>query len=375
MLSTLRYRLRGAKGTEVVVEGDRLVDPDGSADFTIDLGPGELRGGLINAHDHLHRNHYPRLGAPPYADSYAWGRDIHARDSASIARARSVDRRDALLFGALKNLLGGVTTVVHHDAWEPAFDSGFPLRVARVRTVHSLGTEPERAANPPGDPHDPICIHLAEGTTPAIAAEVREADRLGLLNDRLVAVHAIGVDLDGADLMARLGVAVAWCPTSNAYLFGRTAPRELLARVDVMIGSDSLLTGAGTILDELRYARATGPLDDRRLLDGVGGLAASRFRLPFPVLDPGAPADLALFARSPLEATSEDVGLVVVAGRPRLADERFAALFEFLALPFERIQVGCTTKLVSAPLGSVAERILADWPEARRVFQTAPDGA
>jgi hypothetical protein len=372
VLPEVRYRLRCADGREAAVQGGRLVDPRGSFPLSLDLGRGELRPGLINAHDHLHRNHYPRLGAPPYRDAYEWGQDIHARDAETIARARCVDRRDALLFGALKNLLGGVTTVVHHDPWEPAFNDGFPLRVASVRTVHSLGIEPERAADPGGDPSTPLCIHLAEGTTPAMAAEVHEARRLGLLTDKLLAVHAVGVDPSGVEAIVRGNVSVVWCPTSNFFLFGRTAPPELLSRASVLLGSDSLLTGAGTLLDELRHARATGLLDDRRLLDSVSSLAADKLGIERPRIATGAPADLAFFSRPLVEATSEDVALVLVGGVPQVADECHAGVFDHLALPVERLQVGSKVKLVSAVLAGAAQRILADWPDARRIFWAAP---
>jgi cytosine/adenosine deaminase-related metal-dependent hydrolase len=365
----LRYRLRTA-GLEIGVERERVVETRGHFDLTIELGSGELRPGLVNAHDHLHRNHFPRIGRPPYRDSYEWGRDIHEKDAGVIARARAIGRGDALLFGALKNLLSGVTTVVHHDAWEQAFEQGFPLRVIRVRTVHSLGTERSLAVQQreADDRTLPMCIHLAEGVTPAMADEVREADRLGLLDDRLIAVHLVGVDAEGIDLLARRGVRVVWCPTSNEFLFGRTVPPALLSKLDVSIGSDSMLTGAGTLLDDLRFARSSGLLDDGRLLDGVGRVAASALRVPEPKLSIGARADAAFFARPPLEAGCEDVELVIAGGVPRVADERHGELFALLGIPVERVCVGRSVKLVSAPLGRVAERILTEWPEARRIF-------
>ena len=364
----MRYRLRSADGREVDIEGGHIVEGGGAPSLTLELGPGELRPGLINAHDHLHRNHYPRLGRPPYPDAYAWGRDIHEHDAETIARARSVDRRDALLFGALKNLLSGVTTVVHHDAWEPAFDDGFPLRVPRVRTIHSLGIEPGLAAHPPGDRRAPLCIHLAEGVTPEMAAEVHEAARLGLVDDSLLAVHAVGADDEAIDRLVGSRVTVVWCPTSNEFLFGRTAPRELLERADVLIGSDSLLTGAGTLLDELRCARTYGTVSDERLLGAVADLAAERLRIGAPRLTPGAPADLVVLDRPVLEATTEDVSLVIVAGVPRSGDERYARLFEHMAVPTARVRVGGASKLIPMPLGAVADRILAQWPDAHRAF-------
>ena len=367
-MRALRYRLRSADGPEVVVEGERIARPEGRIALTLDLGPGVLRPGLINAHDHLHRNHYPRLGRPPYPDSYEWGRDLHERDADVIARARAVDRRDALLFGALKNLLAGVTSVVHHDVWEAGFEKDFPLRVVDVRTVHSLGTERSLAMAHRHDRTMPLCIHLAEGTTPAMAEEVREANRLGLLDDQLIAVHLVGVDAEGIELLAGRGVTAVWCPTSNDFLFGRTAPAALLTKLDVLIGSDSMLTGAGTLLDELRFARGSGLLDDQRLLDGVGRMAANKLRIPEPTLSVGGRADVAVFARPPLLATCEDVQLVIAGGVPRVADERYSTLFDLLGIPTERVCVGASFKLVSAPLGAVAERILSEWPDARRIF-------
>ena len=374
-MRALRYRLRSADGAEIIIEGERISEPEGRTALTLDLAPGVLRPGLINAHDHLHRNHYPRLGRPPYQDAYEWGRDIHEKDAEVIARARAVDRRDALLFGALKNLLSGVTSVVHHDAWEAAFENDFPLRVVDVRTVHSLGTERSLAMAQRHGGTTPLCLHLSEGTTPAMADEVREADRLGLLDDRLIAVHLVGVDPEGIELLARRGVTATWCPTSNEFLFGRTAPAALLAKVDVLIGSDSMLTGAGTLLDELRFARRSGLMDDERLMDGVGCVAANKLRIPEPTLSVGTRADVAVFARPPLVATSEDVQLVIAGGVPRVGDERYSALFDLLGIQSERVRVGSAVKLVSAPLGSVAERILAAWPDARRIFANSASRA
>ena len=366
----LTYRLESGAGTAVGVVGGELTDPAGSFDLAVDLGSGHLRPGLINGHDHLHRNHYPRLGAPPYTDAYAWGRDIHRGWAEEVARGRALDRLDALRFGALKNLLGGVTTVVHHDRWEPAFDRFFPVRVARVRTVHSTGLEPGLEGAHSGDPELPLCIHVAEGTAPAVADEVRVLDRRGLLDARLIAVHAVGVDDDGVDRLRRAGAAVVWCPTSNVFLYGRTAPVGLLrSGIDVLLGSDALLTGAGTLLDELRAARRHGALDERRLLDAVGPVSARRLSLPRPVLRPGAPADLVHLRRPVLEATAADIGLVVVAGRPRLGDERHAELFARAGVETEGLRVGGVAKLVEAPLAAVADRVIRQWPEAGRVLE------
>ena len=300
------------------VEHGRIIAPIGRFDVTFRVPDGMLRPGLVNAHDHLHRNHYGRLGAPPYANAYDWGRDIHARHADAIARGRALPRRDALLRGAWKNLRAGVTTVVHHDPWEPAFDDDFPLRVVRIASAHSLGFGAELPAPMAGAP---FAIHLAEGVDAESAGEVAALAGRGLLTRDLLAVHAVGVDDAGIALLRASGAAIVWCPSSNCFLFGRTAPAALLAPdVDVLLGSDSLLTAEGSLLRELRVARATGLVDDGRLLDAVSAVAARRIGVERPSLEIGARADLVVFRRAPLEASEEDVALVVAGGVPRVAD-------------------------------------------------------
>ena len=369
----MRYRLVDADGTACVVADGRIADADAPCEFTLELQGARLRPGLINAHDHLHRNHYPRLGAPPYPDAYAWGRDLHDRWARDIARCRALDRSSALLFGALKTLLGGATTVVHHDRWEPAFDGGFPVRVMRTRIAHSLRFEPDLARAAKGEPAlrgRPLCIHLAEGINAEAADEVRELEERGLLDDRLLAVHVVGADDDGVRRLRAAGAAVVWCPTSNAFLFGRTAPRALLAEgMAVLLGSDSLLTGDGTLLDELRAARALGLLDDARLAAAVGETAARRLGLAPPALAPGAAADLVALRRPLLDASAADVDLVIVGGMPRLADERYAELLERCGVASEVLRVGDTTKRVAAPLASIAQRVFELAPECARIVE------
>ncbi len=312
----MRFLVEG-RNAAVGVENGRIVSAEGSFDIEYRVPDGELRPGLINAHDHLHRNHYGRLGRPPYLNAYSWGQDIHARDAEAIARGRAVPRREALLEGARKNLRSGVTTVVHHDPWEPDFDDGFPIRVPRLRCAHSLGFERDASIWPTDG--GPFAVHLAEGTDAAAADEVRELDRRGLVNDRLLAVHAVGVDPDGIERLRGAGAAIVWCPSSNLFLLGATAPAALLAEgIDVLLGSDSLLSGAGTLLDEIACARSLGMISDERLEHAVAGAAARRLGLRAPTLEGGAVADLILLRKPLLEATNDDVALVMVCGEPRV---------------------------------------------------------
>lgn len=309
----MRLRLECANAV-VDIEGGVIAAPRDCADHLIAIPDGILQPGLINAHDHLRLNHFGRLGHGPYANAYDWGKDIHQRHPERIAEGRALPRRTALLIGAWKNLLSGVTTVLHHDRWESDFERDFPIRVPRTAFADALGMSAPvvRAAG------SLFALHVAEGTDKPAADEIRTlAD---LLDAQFLAIHAVGADAEGVSLLRKSGAALVWCPTSNAFLFGRTAPAALLADgMDVLLGTDSRLTGEGNLLDELRAARGQN-VSDARLKAAVGSLAARRLALPAPSLVPGDVADLVVLRRPLLEAAQEDVALVMVGGQMRVLD-------------------------------------------------------
>ncbi len=309
-----------AANTTIAVEDGIIVEPTGSFDHVVRAPHGEVRPGLINAHDHLHRNHYGRLGAPPYANAYEWARDIQRRYRTEIAQGRGLPRREALLFGAWKNLVAGVTHVFHHDAWEADFENRFPLNVIRLPSADSLGMT--QSLSPP--PNGWFAMHVAEGVDAEAAQEIRELDRQGFLTPDFLAVHAVGPDEDGVETLRRSGCAVIWCPSSNHFLFGQTAPQTLLADgTDVLLGTDSLLTADGTMLEEMRIARRCMP--DSRILDAVGPLAARRLGFTLPNLDIGARADIVVSDRPILESRLEDILLVMAGGVVRVLEPELAA--------------------------------------------------
>lgn len=337
--------LINARNRSVAVEQGRIVAEGGKYDAVIDASDAEVRPGLINAHDHLHRNHYGRLGSPPYPNADRWAADIQARHRRRIADRRRMPRRQALLAGAWKNLFAGVTTVVHHDRWEAEFERDFPLRVAPIATADSVqDADIERLRDQPR-----YCVHVAEGTDRAAADEVRQLDARGLLDRRMIAVHAVGIDDDGVDLLTRRGAALGWCPTSNHFLLGKSAPAALLdSGIDVLLGSDSLLSGAGNLLDELRFARRQRALPDALLEQAVAGIAARRLGAAEPNLEVGAAADLILLRKPLLEARASDVALVVAAGIPRVADPQFGPRLDAAGLPGAPMTVASVTRWTHA---------------------------
>src|SRR5439155_21425982 len=148
--------------------------------------------GLINAHDHLEFNLFPRLGRGPYPSATAWARDVYRPDEPPVRDHSRIPKAVRLYWGGLKNLVSGVTTVCHHNPYQPAvFNARFPVRVVReLGWAHSIQYSPDLCARYRRTAGvQPFVIHAAEGTDASAREEIFTLDRLGVLGSRTVLVH------------------------------------------------------------------------------------------------------------------------------------------------------------------------------------------
>lgn len=252
----------------------------------LDLGGLEILPGLINAHDHLEFALFPRLGGGTYRNAAEWAYDIYHPERSPVREHLAIPKPIRLLWGGLRNLLAGVTTVCHHNPHHPIFEQEFPVRVVQdFGWAHSFAFSDDVAerlrATPP---EHPFVLHLGEGTDLASSAEILRLHRLGGLGPRTVLVHAVGLDECGWELVRSTGVAVVWCPRSNHFTLGTTLdPRRLLERgIPFAVGTDSPLTAQGDLLDELAFIRQSAGFDDQVLRDLVTSSAARILRITPP---------------------------------------------------------------------------------------------
>ena len=338
--------------------------------YRVDLRDHLIFPGLINAHEHLHVNSVPPLktGAP-FPNSYAWiaAFQAHFEEPAVIA-ALQVPKELRLRHGALKNLLAGTTFVVHHDPWHPALDAtNFPVALLRdYGWSYALGwpgygppVQQSFAATPTDQPW---LIHLAEGTDATAQAELAQLDQLRCLAANSVLVHGVGLREQDIDRVIASDAAVVWCPSSNRALLGRSLdPRRLCAAGRLALGSDSRLSGARDLLDEMRGIAARGELSPAQLLGLVTTQAARILRLPSRgSLAPGMPADLVIVedrggeARSLVEIERSQIRAVVRDGVPRIADPDFAEWFAATGMAAVPVMLDGKPKLLAGPLAEPA---------------------
>jgi cytosine/adenosine deaminase-related metal-dependent hydrolase len=313
----------------------------GFKDTVVDLDGDRLLPGLINAHDHLQLNNFSRLKYRERHDNVAeWIADIDARRATDldIAGPARVDRDLRLRLGGVKNILGGVTTVAHHDPWYPVLGAAdFPCRVLRdYAWTHSLALDGEievRRSFRETPAELPWFIHAGEGVDDSAQREFAALENLECVASNSLLIHGVAFTGEQRARLAARGAGLIWCPSSNYFLFGRTAEcADLISRGRVALGSDSRLTGAGDLLDEIAIARKWHQVAEVDLEMMVTSVAASLLRL----VDRGElragmladcvvlPRDLPLSAARRADLRCVLLGGVMCCGDPDLAERLMA---------------------------------------------------
>ena len=366
----------------ISIDNGRIAGIHDDADVTaqaLNLQDYVLLPGLINSHEHLEFGLFPKLGrladAPSYRSSIEWAKEIHRLHSSVIAQYRQIPKKSQLWWGAIRNLLCGVTTVCHHNPLHQELTRpDFPVRVlSRFGWSHSLAFDPDLKGKFDRTPKQhPFILHAAEGTDEESRDEVSRLDQMQVLDERTVLVHGLACSASEISLINRRGASLVVCPTSNRFLFGRTLPRRLLTLVErLALGSDSPITAAGDLLHEIDYLNAQAGLSPDVIYRMVTTNPSEMFHLNDDqgrIAESGV-ADLIAVrgnydtpARAVSELTVGDVEFVLLAGRAQIASPSIYARLPYdLRSGMELIEVAGLQRWIRAPLRALfasAESVL-----------------
>ncbi len=223
--------------------------------------------GLINSHDHLEFNLFPKLSNKIYNDYVEWGIDIHIRDKEQIEKIKAIPYEFRFKWGLYKNLICGVTTVAHHGSGQILRFQDLPDIISSYNYLHSVRLEKNwklqvnLILN-----RRPFVIHIGEGTNRESSDEIIELLQWNFLNKKFIGVHGISLNRNQAEKLS----ALVWCPDSNLFLYGKTADITLLKnQTNILFGTDSALSADWNIWNHLRLARRFNYLNDEELFNSL----------------------------------------------------------------------------------------------------------
>lgn len=340
---------------------------DGEPD-EVDLAGRWLLPGLVNAHDHLDFSNFPPLGSPPYRSLYEWSAAVNAgAGDVRVQKALAMPVPDRAFLGGIRNLLAGVTAVAHHGPHHRSMGRDeFPVKVLeRYQFAHSPGLTPQlRKTYRSTDRRIPWMIHAAEGLDDVCRAELGVLREANLVRQNTVLVHGIGLPEEAFPELAEAGVCVVWCPESNRFLYGATAPVGALraAGVRVGLGSDSPISGVRDALSNLEAARDAAVLSDDDLLQLATVGSGEVVRMPVGGITAGAPADFLITGslEGILRGERSAVDLVVVAG------ERRYGVPELMPEDATAVRVDGASKHLERRLARRLRSLLAAHPVSRQ---------
>jgi len=365
-----------AERKDVYIRRGRIVPfaNTGRRTFEIDLSGCLLLPGLINSHDHLEFNLFPRLDSGRHANYVDWAASVFHPDQEPIRTQLRVPKHVRLRWGGLKNLFSGVTTVSHHNPYDPVFLREFPVRVARrFGWAHSIHFAPDFEKRYRDTPRDwPFLIHAGEGTDDLARNEIGRLHRAGLLSESTVLIHAVALDKQSVEIVRQTGAGVVWCPSSNLHTIGQTLGAQVLTSgLPIALGTDSALSALGDLVDEFCVVTRLGHLTDSAIYDMVTAVPARLLRLRSGegAIRTGGVADLlAVFDNqsSPASALNQlQPQLVIVGGKVKLVAARFVErLPASVTAPLERICLEDRGEyLVDAPVAellAIGRRFLSE---------------
>jgi cytosine/adenosine deaminase-related metal-dependent hydrolase len=320
-------------GKGVILEiGTNLINK--KKERTLNLNDHYLYPGLMNAHDHLEFNLYPKLGKPPYQNYVNWAKDIYHPEKTPVREIQQVPLGDRLLWGACKNVISGVTTVLHHNPYyRRFFNKKFPVKVFKdYHWANSLEFEKDIEKAYAKNKKDRFVIHAAEGIDEQSFREVDILEKRDMIQSNTILVHGIALTDAQINKLSAVGASIVWCPASNFYLFHQTAPvGKLKKKVLLALGTDSTLTGSSTLFDEMRTAYSTGLVSFVEIFNMV---TSSLLGFQGLIVE-GASADLLIlpskyddYFENLVYASPGDVAGVIADGDPKYTDTSTAQCLE-----------------------------------------------
>lgn len=416
-------------GTLVIVEGTIGAVLDASprtAEGAVDVG-GVIFPGLIDLHNHITWNAWPRWPAPKTRNRYEWQEMPDYFATLSNPHTDLVNlgyNCDLNRYGELKAIVNGASSTVGSIRNEcirglarnldflselrPKMPLGeealrnevFPFEIrssCAEQALRDVGRTLEDCALNPGEtktaPPRAVVAHVGEGIDASARREFSMFAAHGYLRPGNNIIHGVALTAAQFAQMAAAGVGLIWSPRSNLEMYGQTTDIEAAraAGVQLAIAPDWSPSGSSGMLAEIAYADrwqrdpkngVKVPFTSKQLFEMATSTPARLARLDDRIgrLVSGHAADLIVMRRPAANAsaydalvrqTPADLLLVVVGGTAVFGEP--ALMRRLVADPsrLDPITVCGEPRLINARTGAY-ETIAWSVTESRLVNALAP---
>jgi len=341
------------RGDRIGYVGERLAASEG---ITVLDHSGRIYPGLVNAHDHLGYNIFPKWDPETvYSNREEW--KATAEDEAmmdSLYTIKNEDRSVVNAFVELRKVIAGTTSVQSNHYWEDPdillrnlndpeeVDGQILFSDIYVGQTRNRGWGEQNKIR---RGRVTYCIHVSEGIDDTAAIDfdfIKEEEFLGA---RTLLIHGIPFTEDDFRLIKENNASLGWSPKCNWLLYETTADVVTADRlgVNIALTTDWTRQGSATLLDEMSFV---ADLDDDLYQDhfsakdifrmatvnaaqalGMGDLIGS--------IKPGAFADIVFVSENggdPFEAfidmDKNAIVLVMVGGEPVYGTQEYISNFD-----------------------------------------------
>ncbi|MBS1935555.1 MAG: amidohydrolase family protein, partial [Bacteroidetes bacterium] len=373
-----RVNIPGRKGLNDIYINNaiiRAIFPSGSKKeegrFSILFEDAIAFPGLINSHDHLDFNLFPRTANKIYPNYREWGKDIHEQNKNEIEAVLKIPKGLRTEWGMYKNLLNGFTTVVNHGE-RLKIKNNFITVFQEYFCLHSPGFEKrwKWKLNNPFSKRLPVAMHIGEGTDEIAHNEINEVIRFNFLRKKIIGIHGVAMD----EQQAAFFKALVWCPASNYFLLDKTSDLEILKqKIPIIFGTDSTLTSGWNMWEQIRLAKNKTSLSSSEILDMITVKPSTVWGLQgVGKIEETYQADIVVARKQYLKNNEDaflsinpkDILLILHKGDIRFFD---IGLIDQLPVPlatFSKVVIDGSTKYVFGKLPELMNAIKGYYPQA-----------
>ncbi len=291
---------------------------------------------FINTYDSLIDSYYPKVGYGKYKKWQEWYTDF--KNSEVYREKSKLDKKTIYLLGAYRNFLSGVLTVLDYQASamgqgiiDADLNGEMPIRVLNNHVSNMSAQEA-----------DNLCVvNISEKCA---LCDKKCSDFFaepGSLNDSSMLIHGVFLSDNDIENISKAKASLLWSPCSDNFMFDRVGDVEkwLDGGVNISLASASAVSGSGTFLDEIRFAKNCykkmygKELHEKILYNMITGNAAKCLKIStLGMIKENATADLLILkdTGNPYKAVSNlvlsDIEAIIQNGRFVYANEKYSEM-------------------------------------------------